>query len=274
MGKEINFDNIKNSVQEFLNKGYRYKEIAYILGFKNEKQLSNYNNRKWKISRIKSKLYCINCGKELIGEQITFCSHKCSASINNKKRKKYKITKKLLSCLKCGEENLVDARASKYLCKKCKNEPKIKGEKKLERVCKKCGKRINKKFKLYCEDCRFEYYKLYRPSCEFHFDPLSYCGWFDCDKIKKFGKYSPKNKGNNLNGISRDHMFSVKDGYNNGVSPELIKHPANCKLMIHNNNSSKGSKSSITLEELVERISLFEEYMSSFPTARLQNECH
>ena len=49
-------------------------------------------------------------------------------------------------------------------------------------------------------------------------------------------------------------MVSVKYGFLNNIDPQIIAHPANCKLMIQKENTSKYSKSSITLEELLIRI--------------------
>jgi len=57
--------------------------------------------------------------------------------------------------------------------------------------------------------------------------------------------------------VSRDHMLSVKEGFELGIDPKLLSHPANCELMVHNDNISKNKKSSITLEELLERIENF-----------------
>jgi hypothetical protein len=72
--------------------------------------------------------------------------------------------------------------------------------------------------------------------------------------IRKYGWYKAKNKGNNLNGVSRDHMYSVMEGYRNNVDPSIISHPANCRLIRHNDNISKLDGSTITLEELLDRI--------------------
>ena len=49
-------------------------------------------------------------------------------------------------------------------------------------------------------------------------------------------------------------MVSIKTGFDLGINPEIIKHPANCKIMLHKQNQSKREKSSITIEELLERI--------------------
>jgi len=65
--------------------------------------------------------------------------------------------------------------------------------------------------------------------------------------LEQFGWYHPTK---NPNGVSRDHMYSVKDGWDNKVPFNIINHPANCCLMINKDNNIKGRKSSITLEEL------------------------
>jgi hypothetical protein len=97
-------------------------------------------------------------------------------------------------------------------------------------------------------------FELYRKQCGFDFSINDYPDKFDLDLIKKHGLYSPSNKGNNLNGISKDHMISVREGYENNIDPSIIKHPANCKLLPHKENQKKHKKSCITLEQLLERI--------------------
>ena len=62
---------------------------------------------------------------------------------------------------------------------------------------------------------------------------------FDLELVNKIGWYSPSNKGNNLDGVSKDHMYSVKDGFINNISPNIIRHPVNCVLMKHSDNNKK-----------------------------------
>ena len=97
----------------------------------------------------------------------------------------------------------------------------------------------------------------YRIQCAFTFSLKDYPDEFDFGMIEQYGWYKAKNRGDNLNGISRDHMYSVKDGFLNKVDPKILSHPANCKLVRHNDNVSKGSKSTITLEQLLKRIDLW-----------------
>jgi hypothetical protein len=94
----------------------------------------------------------------------------------------------------------------------------------------------------------------YRQLCEFKFNVYHFPNKFDLTLIEKFGWYKAKNRGDNPNGISRDHMFSIKEGYLNNIDPFIISHPANCMLMKNDENNKKKTKCSITLEELKKRI--------------------
>lgn len=99
----------------------------------------------------------------------------------------------------------------------------------------------------------------YRQLCEFKFNVYDYPDEFDLKLLKENGWYKAKNRGNNLNGVSKDHKYSVKEGFLNKVNPNLLSHPANCKLVLHKENSSKRSKCSITLEELQKNINIWNE---------------
>ncbi len=108
-------------------------------------------------------------------------------------------------------------------------------------------------------------FRTYRAKCRFRFNVFDYPDLFDLELVEKYGWYSPngyksQNKKRNLGGVSRDHLYSIKDGYDNKVDPELLAHPVNCRIVKHyDNNVKKGRKSSITLDELKERIRIFEE---------------
>lgn len=47
-----------------------------------------------------------------------------------------------------------------------------------------------------------------------------------------------------------DHIYSVLDGFKNEVPPSIISHPKNLRILEAKKNSSKGSNSEISLEEL------------------------
>lgn len=94
----------------------------------------------------------------------------------------------------------------------------------------------------------------YRQLCEFKFNLNDYPNEFNFKLIEEHGWYKAKNKGDNPNGVSRDHMYSIKEGFKNGVDPYYMSHPANCRLMRHGDNNKKKTNCSITLEELIKRV--------------------
>ena len=96
--------------------------------------------------------------------------------------------------------------------------------------------------------------KYYRIECSFKFNLSDYPDEFDFSLVEKHGWYAAKNHGNNLGGVSRDHIVSIKFGYENGIDPSIISHPANCRLLIHNSNISKGANCGMTIEQLIQKI--------------------
>lgn len=75
------------------------------------------------------------------------------------------------------------------------------------------------------------------------------------EKLKLYNFYDKNNR--NKDSLVRDHMYGRKNGFNMGVYPELIRHPANCQLISHSENIKKSKKdndSVITLDELFDKI--------------------
>ena len=227
----------KSQLELLIDKGLSLKLIAEELNisYSTINRLCNKYNLKSKFNELKNELVnCIECDIEFNGnkkEERKFCSRSCAVTYNNRIKIVTEDTKlKISNTLKSKNKKVIKIR----LCKNCDN---VVGYK-----------------KIICDTCRVDYYEYYRPSSNFNFDLNLYKDKFDLSLVTKYGWYSPSNKGNNLNGISKDHLFSVKDGFTNKVSIDVIKHPANCKLMIHKDNQVKNSKSVITLEELLKRI--------------------
>lgn len=54
-----------------------------------------------------------------------------------------------------------------------------------------------------------------------------------------------------------DHKLSILDAWNAGLTEEIVNHPANLQILEAKVNSGKGSKSSITVEQLFELISKY-----------------
>lgn len=210
-----------------------------------------------------------------------FCSKKCARKFSSsnrtiESRKKTSVSVSKLHkhiCPKCGKEFMQHGTNMKSLCDSCKNEH-------IEK-CKWCGKEFLVKSysqrDCCCNSHSQKYHsalkymklielaetdlkkvqlrlKLYRLQCAFTFSLDSYPDEFDFELIEQYGWYKAKNRGNNLNGVSRDHMYSVKDGFINNVDPKIISHPANCRLICHSKNASKGARSCISLDELLSRI--------------------
>lgn len=187
--------------------------------------------------------YCKFCGKQIPYEKRgnKYCNSSCQAKVTNKKRVVSEKTR------------LKQSQAALNRCNGTyKTDP-----------CPGCGKevkRINKR--KYCSDiCRKESkrkhlseYEKYKRDCAFSFVMKDFPDEFDFSLIEHYGWYKPKNRGNNLNGVSRDHMFSIREGFRQKISPTIISHPANCKLMRHEKNISKNDKCSISIEILKERI--------------------
>lgn len=100
-------------------------------------------------------------------------------------------------------------------------------------------------------------FENYKNKCSFNFNVYDYPEEFDLTLVEQYGFYSAANRGNNLNGISRDHKISVRYGFDNAIDPVIISHPTNCELMKQNENSSKKTNCSITLDDLKEMIEIW-----------------
>lgn len=94
----------------------------------------------------------------------------------------------------------------------------------------------------------------YRADCSFKFVLSDFPDEFNFQLIKIYGWYKPKNKGDNLNGVSRDHAVSVRYGFDHGLPVTHLAHPANCVLMRHSDNVTKYIKNSMSYEGLIKRI--------------------
>lgn len=114
------------------------KNIAIKIGF----DLELYKER-----RIKSKIYCLNCGKEIVNKWgKNFCSKSCSATLNNKLR----VKKDSVEEVKKVKTKIIKKRETKII--KTKRVKKIK-------YCLFCGKEIlSKSAKKFCNNqCHADY---------------------------------------------------------------------------------------------------------------------
>lgn len=244
----------------------KYSQISKKAQDKKEQSKKNYLNNPNK---------CDECNKALIFNKRSnkFCSRSCSAMHNNRLR------------IKSGWQLSSNSRKqiSEKLSKRSYTEPQD-----VETNCLGCGTKftylkVRNKERKYCSKSCSAKYSLthvrkrkearllrtplanYRSDCAFKFSLNDYPEEFNFSLIEKYGWYKPKNKGDNPNGISRDHIVSVKYGFNNGINPEIISHPANCQLLRHNDNVSKYTSCTISIEELLEKIKLWNKKYSNLP---------
>lgn len=199
---------------------------------------------------------CLCCGKEFTPpkKDSKFCSRSCSVRHSNKNRNGEKR-----NFSSVGLNNILLANEKKHNTKE-----KRKSYNQSPKYCKYCDKLIpyEKRRNVFCDiDCRREYgkrnmseYQKYYRLCQFSFPLNNYCDEFNFKLIEEYGWYSPTNKNNNIAGVSRDHIYSIREGYENNIDPDIIKHPANCQLMRHSENISKNRKSNISLNDLKKKI--------------------
>jgi hypothetical protein len=85
--------------------------------------------------------------------------------------------------------------------------------------------------------------------------------YLDCELLNELGVY---NSYTNTKGVVRDHIYSRRSGFENGVFPEILRHPCNCQLLTHGQNISKKKgrykdKDNQTLNELFDKIIKFKD---------------
>jgi hypothetical protein len=201
--------------------------------------------------------YCLCCNKKIPYEKKgnKYCNHSCAATHTNPTSVR-------------GSYNVSESGRKSLSKSALKNFHGIEGDnivmiKDIPINCKGCGKLVSyQKRVLYCSsECKKKHkrkhltaYTKYRADAQFTFNLSDYPDEFNFSLIEEYGWYKPKNRGDNIGGVSRDHIFSVREGFEQGVAPKMISHPANCRLMIHSKNISKNKRSDISLSELTEKI--------------------
>lgn len=256
-----NSDRFKNST------GYNghYSEQNYKELIK--RKLNNIHDQK--LGKLKKfEVSCHKCNDRFSVEEREFsfpskekyfCSRSCANSHNVSEDHRKKVSEKLSGrvyvsptvvekcCIQCGTTFQFTKRNTNHDKKFCSRSCSSRHSKKNIEKRKNRPALIN-----------------YRADCSFKFNLADYPDEFDFKLIESYGWYKPKNRGNNLTGISRDHAVSVRYGFDNNIPPEHLAHPANCILMQHGKNVSKGTSNSMTYEQLLIKIKSWDEkYKSS-----------
>jgi hypothetical protein len=196
-------------------------------------------------------MLCENCNKP--SKDKRFCCLGCARSFSTKHKRKQinqKVSAKMKGRIISSEHKqcrIISKKIRrKIICQECGEHKTCSPSSKIKFCSVQCWKNN-------CNKNKTDF-QIYREQCKFDFDVHNYKDKLNLEIVDLYGWYSPKNKRNNLSGVSKDHMFSVKDGFKLKILPYIMRHPANCELMPHPENQRKKSKSSITLEALIEKI--------------------
>jgi len=229
------------------------------------KYLRDYDKNRESLEKIRIELlfdylknpkHCKFCGEKIPYEKKrnNYCNQSCSAKFNNK----FKIGKKT-NLSKEGLENILLSTRKRFGTDEYYSNPK---------KCLNCDDILSfqKRHQLYCNwNCKKEYYsknknnyELYHSLTNFKFELKKFKNEFDFSLMEKYGWYKAKNNGDNINGVSRDHKISIKDGFRRLINPLLLAHPSNCELILNKHNQSKCDKCSITIDDLLRKIKEFD----------------
>lgn len=234
----------------------KYKELSEVASAKRKNKEQEY---------YENPNTCLECQTVLpFLSRNKFCSHTCSATFNNNHRmaqglyrehstetkNKIKLAVQLFNLLNPKRIGINPVQQ----CNHCANDfiPK-------RRTNKFCSIQCVKQYRRNVASLNKTDFQKYRVECSFKFSLNDFPNEFDFSLIDKYGWYKAKNKGDNLYGVSRDHMVSVRYGFDNNIDPRIISHPANCKLMKHNENVSKYIDCSISVDQLLNRIKEWDE---------------
>ncbi len=181
-----------------------------------------------------------------------FCNNKCSSGFSTKNNRIH-INQKVSKTLKGRPSPFKGKCKTERISKKCLgcDIEFITTKQQNQRWCsKKCWNGYQQRNKTERE--------IYKQKCKFKFNVYDYPEYFNLNLINLYGWYSPSNKNNNLNGVSRDHIISITEGFKNNYNQEILSHPANCKLVRHKDNQQKNTKSNMTYENLLLEIDKFD----------------
>jgi hypothetical protein len=187
----------------------------------------------------------------------SFCNRSCAVSYTNKEKGSRSVEcRKNISWGLTGRK-YIEPHMIATTCKECIGEfeyIKTNTSRNKEFCSRSCSSRFFSK-KRY-KELRASRPALltYREDCSFKFNLADFPDEFDMSLVEQYGWYKAKNRGDNLTGISRDHIISVRYGFDNNIDPVTIAHPANCQLMQHGKNVSKGTRCDLTIEELFVKI--------------------
>lgn len=90
-------------------------------------------------------------------------------------------------------------------------------------------------------ECKEDYFIFVRALTEKNYDLFK-------------SQINPKNLKRSWKANHLDHIYSVSQGFKDGINPFWIAHPCNLQMLKAKENKKKNAKCGHTLEELVEKI--------------------
>jgi len=198
---------------------------------------------------------CIHCGQEFEAQMPSdpkkFCSSSCAAKFNNQNRSKESREKQKTTLRKTISK---DPKPNQKKLAEMEFQNSVVGPYTPVYLCK-CAL-IGKLFysdtrKKYSNEAIYSSRTAYASRAKFRFNVYHYPDSLDLTLLEKFGWYHPVK---NSDGVSRDHLLSIQDGWLNNIDPKIISHPANCRLIMHQQNNTKKANSTIILEDLLQKI--------------------
>lgn len=204
------------------------KEVTII-------NLERHNN-----SYFKNLTTCSECGQTHTNPK--FCSNSCNASYVNRSRI-HTEESKLKRVLSMKKNDIWPHRKIYYI------------------TCHTCTKFfIYQRPRKYCLNCSNKV-KEYRAKASFSFTSKQYPHLFSDPQIKQYGWY--RRKWPYPKAMVFDHLYRIIDGFNNNIPPEILSHPANAELVNMEENRRRQNRSSITINDLYERIKIFDKIYTS-----------
>ena len=99
-------------------------------------------------------------------------------------------------------------------------------------------------------------FEIYQQESNWKGDILPLLCEEDLILLEKIGFY---NNRKNKTGAVRDHMLTKFSGFKNKIPPQILRHPANCRLISFKENCAKSARyDSISIDELFEKIRNYE----------------
>jgi hypothetical protein len=240
------------------------------------------NKYKANLMDFKIKRICQICGEE-IGLYVPSihpktCSPEClkklrSMQTSGYNNPNYRNGKNFLNhyCIDCGK--LIDKSGRSIRCHRCRiiafpalpnghnQAAKIKiGEKSKTKFTAEYRKKTRDKYEklgIWLPLNQINPYKLYCRQSNWIERMFNYGSEKELNLLKEFGVFSSKN----TKGVVRDHKYSRYSGFKHQINPIILRHPANCEIILHKDNVKKAKTKhrykdgdSMTLEDLFSSI--------------------